>query len=156
MKKATITSFVLVFVLNISSFCQYSHVSESSPDERAAVTIGLLNGGGGLIGADFEYLVNDKIGITAGIGFVSWQAGLNYHLKMGGVRSSYINIGYWHQGMGDTYVQSILGPSFIFRARKIFQAQIGVGAQLETGPAYSIDETPIVLMYSVGIYIPFR
>lgn len=124
--------------------------------ERGAVTIGILNGGGGLLGADLEFLLSDKVGIQGGLGIFSYGAGINYHLNFGGVRTSFINLGYWHQGIGETYVQSMAGPSFIFRARKILQLQLGFGALLETGPAHQGEEVPVMLLYSAGVYLPFR
>ena len=41
---------------------------EKSPDK--AVSIGLLHGGGSLVGADFEILVSERVGLQAGAGIV--------------------------------------------------------------------------------------
>ena len=153
MKKFTAVFIVTLFAVPLWS--QYVNYEDPIP-ERGAWTIGFLNGGGGLLGADLEILLSEKVGIQGGIGLFSYGAGINYHLNYGGVRTSFINLGYWHQGIGDTYVQSMAGPSYIFRARKIFQLQLGLGAVLDTGPAHQGEEVPVMLLYSAGIYLPFR
>jgi hypothetical protein len=116
-------------------------------------TIGLLQGGGSLIGFDAEVLLTRFVGIQAGAGFVGFGAGINFHLKPD-VRSSFISIQYWHQGIEKSFAQSLAGPSFVFRARKIFTAQIGLGFLLEKGPAWpsSKTQTDVMLTYSVGVY----
>ena len=125
-------------------------------DKRAAVTVGLLQGGGSLVGVDLEYLVAPKIGLQAGIGYVGFGAGLNFHLKPA-INSSFISLAYWHQGMGESFAQDILGGVFTFRARKLLSASLGLGAPLSKGPALSEDfvQPPVMLLYSIGIYLPF-
>jgi len=120
-----------------------------------AITVGFLQGGGALIGGDLEILLSDRLGIQGGMGMFAYGFGLNYHLKPG-INSSFLSFGYWHQGLGSTFVQSLVGPSFVFRAKKIFTFQIGLGAILERGPAYvtSAVEVPMILTYSIGMYFP--
>lgn len=120
-----------------------------------AITVGFLQGGGSLIGADLEILLSDRLGIQGGMGMFAYGFGLNYHLKPG-INSSFLSFSYWHQGLGNTFVQSLIGPSFVFRAKKIFTFQIGLGAILKRGPAYvtSDVEVPMILTYSVGLYFP--
>ena len=120
-----------------------------------AITVGFLQGGGSLIGGDLEILLSDRLGIQGGIGMFAYGFGLNYHLKPG-ISSSFLSFGYWHQGLGSTFVQSLVGPSFVFRAKEIFTAQIGLGAILQRGPAYvtSDVEVPMILTYSIGLYFP--
>jgi hypothetical protein len=118
-------------------------------------TIGLLNGGGSLVGMDVEFLLGNNISIQAGAGYVGVGAGLNVHFKPT-LKSSFFSIQYWHQGLGDTYTQSLVGPSIVFRARKVFTAQIGLGFALEKGPAWkeSVTQPPVMLTYSIGLYFP--
>jgi hypothetical protein len=117
--------------------------------------VGVLNGGGSLIGLDMEYKVGRTFGLQVGAGLVGVGAGLNFHLKPT-LRSSFVSLQYWHQGIGDSYTQSLVGPSFVFRARKIFTAQIGIGYALEKGPAWddSIEQPGVMLTYSIGLYFP--
>jgi hypothetical protein len=126
-------------------------------DSKFAVTVGFLNGGGSLIGADFEIMAGDRVGLQLGAGLVGLGAGINYHLKPG-IRSSMLSLQYWHQGVGDTYTQSLIGPSYVFRAKKLLTAQIGFGFALEEGPNWPEDkEQPsAMLMYSIGIYLPVK
>ncbi len=154
MKKIIASLFTLCLILSVYSQVNYAY--PEPPPYKGTISIGILNGGGGIVGVDFEALLNDRIGLTAGVGLTSYGIGLNFHFFPGGARSSYINMGYWHQGLNDSYFQSMIGPSFVWRAKRIFQLQLGIGYQLETGPAYSLDETPILLMYSAGVYLPFR
>ena len=62
-----------------------------------------------------------------------------------------------HQGIGDSYVQSVAGPAFVYRGKKWFTFQIGLAAPLEKGPAMPLnfEQPPIMLTYSIGAYIPF-
>ena len=153
-KLITILLFLTVAVHAIG---QETAKSETLPakNPKVAVTIGILQGGGGLLGADFEFMVSPRLSLQAGAGITSFGAGINYHLKPQ-INSSMISLNYWHQGIGSSYTQSVLGPSFVFRARKIFTAQLGLGYLLEEGPAWPDDIThsPVMLLYAIGIYFP--
>jgi hypothetical protein len=118
-------------------------------------SIGFLLGGGSLIGYDVEVLLGNRVGMQMGIGFIGFGGGLNFHIKPD-IRSSFISIQYFHQGIMDSYTQSLIGPSFVFRAKKLFTAQIGLGYALKKGPAWPSSKTqpPIMLTYAIGIYIP--
>jgi hypothetical protein len=52
-----------------------------------------------------------------------------------------MSLQYWHQGIGQRYTQSLAGLNYVFRARKVFTFQIGLGALIETGPGYPKDPT---------------
>jgi len=132
----------------------YDSVSYNKNFTRS-ITFGVLNGGGSLVGMDVEVGLGDAFGIQAGAGLVGFGAGLNFHFKPT-LRSSFLSFQYWHQGLNDTYTQSLLGPSIVFRARKVFTAQIGIGFVLEKGPAWpeSMEQPPAMLTYSIGIYFP--
>lgn len=127
----------------------------STPEKRAAVTVGFLQGGGALIGVDFEYLVTPQLGLQAGAGYIGFGAGVNFHLKPA-INSSFVSLAYWHQGIGDTFAQDAIGSVFTFRARKYLSASLGLGIPLSRGPALDIDfeQPPVMLLYSIGIYFP--
>lgn len=121
---------------------------------RAAINAGVLMGGGSLIGADFEYMPASKLGIQAGMGISSFGFGLNYHLK-DRINSSFISVQYWNQGFGDSHYASYVGPMFVFRAKKIFQAGIGLAAILDKGPQFKGGtDVNAALLYNIGIYFP--
>ena len=84
-------------------------------------------------------------------------AAINYHLKPS-IRSSYITLQYWHQGVNETYTQRLLGPAFVFRAKKLLTASLGLGFALEKGPNWPDDkeQPPVMFTYSIGIYLPVK
>jgi len=87
---------------------------------------------------------------------VWWVGGaLHYHLKPR-VNSSSIALTYWHQGIGKTHVQTILGSSYVFKTKKLFTAQIGLGRVVNKGSSYiktfKRKEYPIMLLYSIGVF----
>lgn len=153
------TLFVLFgwMMLTFASAQEYDFLNEEEPGyvERGAMTFGILNGGGGILGADLEIMLSSRIGVQAGLGLYSYGAGINFHLEPG-IRSSMINLGYWHQGIGDSHTQTLIGPSYVYRGRKIFTSQIGLGFLIEEGPAWPSDKKhlPVMLVYSLGVYIP--
>ena len=153
------TLFVLFgwMMLTFASAQEYDFLNEEEPAtiDRGALTIGLLNGGGGILGADLEIMMSSRIGVQAGLGLYSYGAGINFHLEPG-IRSSLMNFGYWHQGIGDSHTQTIIGPSYVYRSRKNFTSQIGLGFLIEEGPAWPSDKKhlPVMLVYSLGFYFP--
>jgi len=169
MKKFLFVAALLVLCLKLSAQTEVNESVEApvvSPavavenEPSTALTIGVLNGGGSLIGFDFEVMMSKRFGIQAGAGINSYGAGLNYHLK-DGIRSSMLSLLYSHQGFGgDSFYMSYLGPAYTFRARKLFTCSLGLGYVLKRGPAwYDIytdsDKIPVLLTYSIGIYLPF-
>jgi hypothetical protein len=143
---------IALLILSVKSVAQVVHSNES----QAAITAGILQGGGSLIGADLEFMPTRSIGLQVGAGFVGYGAGVNFHFKPG-VRSSFLSLQYWHQGMTDSNYQSVVGPTFVYRAPKWFTAQIGAGYLLSgAGATYSNTRaaTPVILLYSIGAYFP--
>jgi hypothetical protein len=134
--------------------------SNSSPEVEEPlknnITFGILQGGGSIIGFDYERLVTDRIGLQLGAGLFGAGAGVNFHLKPE-IRSSFISLAYWHQGFGDFHAQSIAGSTFVYRANKWFTAQFGLDKTLTQGPAWptEIQQSNVILLYSIGGYIPF-
>ena len=130
--------------------------SNQSRHELTKLTIGILQGGGGLIGMDFEHLISKNIGLSVGVGIRSYGASFHYHIKPD-ITSSSVAINYWHQGWGDSYVQSIVGPSYVFRLGRKFSGQLGIGGLVDKGPYYEnayndIQKSDILLIYSLGMY----
>lgn len=145
--------FVILLTLSISTL--FSQVENSETEKKTAITIGILQGGGGLVGTDFEFLLSEQLGLQVGAGLFSFGAGINYHFKPS-IRSSFISFQYWNQGFGDSFVQSAVGPSFVYRGKKWFTFQIGIGKTLDKGPAFPAnrEQPPVMLLYSIGAYIP--
>lgn len=97
MKKVLILIFVSVVYTTINAQTeQPQQINELGNEGRASLSVGVLNGGGGLVGADFEALLSNRVGLQLGAGWVSYSVGLNYHLKPG-IRSSFLSLSYWHQ-----------------------------------------------------------
>ena len=99
----------ITVVLLFSLFCcsiVLSQESIQSQDEQKtterfdhAITVGVLQGGGSLVGVDFEQLIGDKIGVQVGAGLVGFGAGVNYHF-LPTSNSSAVSIQFWNQGTG--------------------------------------------------------
>lgn len=154
------TKFISLFsflLLTLSLAAQEIATLTEMPakEPKVAITLGVLQGGGGLVGADLEVMVSNRVSFQLGAGLLSYGAGINYHLKPQ-INSSMISLAYWHQGIGEYHTQTLLGPSYVFRAKKIFTAQLGLGYALEKGPAWPVTKTqpPAMLLYSIGIYLP--
>ncbi len=130
---------------------------KDEPKFDNSLTVGFLEGGGSLVGVDYEMLVSNSFGIQLGLGFVGCGLGLNLHFKPT-IRSSFFSIQYWHQGFGKSYTQSLLGPNIVFRSNTWFTFQLGLGYALEKGPAWPKNKTqpPIMLTYAIGFYIPYK
>ena len=128
-------------------------------DERTSINVGVLMGGGGLLGADLEFLVGKSVGLQLGGGLGSVGFGLNYHFRPY-INSQFVSVVYMHQGFGDNHYASYLGPMYVFRAKKIFQFGIGFGTVLSTGPgfdrAWENKEAPgnMALLYNIGLFFP--
>lgn len=98
--KKTLTT-VILFISCAALMAQFADAAQQSAPvnpKRAAITVGFLQGGGSLIGADLEFLVTPKLGLQAGAGYIGFGGSVNYHLKPV-INSSFVSIGYWHQGM---------------------------------------------------------
>lgn len=158
MKKILLLSVFIVFTMAI--FAQAAPTDtpaqqiQTDIPKKAAINTGVLMGGGSLIGADFEYMPASRFGIQAGMGISSFGFGLNYHLK-DRINSSFVTVQYWNQGFGDNHYASYVGPMFVFRAKKIFQAGIGLAAILDKGPRFKGDtNVNAALLYNIGVYFP--
>lgn len=124
---------IILICISANLFSQVEQVSEYA-EKRSSITIGILQGGGSMVGADVEFLLTDRFGLQIGAGYVGFGGGLNYHFKPS-IRSSFISLQYWNQGIGDSFSQNVIGPNFVYRGKKWFTAQIGLGVPLKKGPA---------------------
>ena len=141
----------LLFLPFYKLYCQ-----EETPAKRFSLTIGYLEAGGSYAGADLEYLLLKKTGVQVGLGYLGYEAGINFHMKPS-IRSSFLSLKYWHQGVSDRFRQDAVGFTFNFRARSLIATQLGLGFPMRTGPAmpeeYVVPD--IMLLYSIGLYFPF-
>ena len=147
-----------IFILLCLSIRAYSQVEQAPiiTEKYKSASIGFLQGGGSLIGADFEFLLTDRFGVQVGLGFIGFGGGLTYHLKPS-IRSSFISVQYWNQGTGESFTQNIIGSTFVYRGKRWFTSQLGLGVPLQRGPALPSDfnQPQVMLMYSIGAYLPF-
>jgi len=153
---------VIFFLVSATCFGQQNDVLFlESQKERMSINVGLLMGGGSLIGADFEFLVSNRLGLQLGAGISSMGFGINYHLKPY-INSQFVSVQYWRQGFGNNHYASYLGPMYTFRARKILQFGIGFGTLLSKGSGGDktweikmIEPTKdFVLLYNIGLFFP--
>ena len=141
MKKYLLITLLAVF--SVQAMAQ----REPSP-KKCSISAGVLQGGGGLVGVDFEYMFSNHFSAQAGFGLLSFGAGINYHFKPF-INSSMISMVYWHQGLGNSHT-SWVGPVYTYRAPKVFQFQIGMGYNANYGPG----DLPVGALYSIGVYFP--
>ena len=149
-------------------------VSNADSALHICFTTGMFYGGGALFGFEFENKFFNRIGIQHGYGcsfskisnpenigllhlgvnYISFGAGLNYHLKPT-LRSSYISFQYWTQGVFDEFLQSVTGPVFVYRSKKFFTAQIGLGYVITKKPVfqYQYVKAPFMITYAIGFYL---
>jgi hypothetical protein len=150
-----------VFVLTAATcFGSRPETLLTEPPKRSSINVGLLMGGGGLIGADLEFLVSSRVGLQLGGGLGSAGFGVNYHFQPHNIRSSFMSVQYLHQGFGENHYASYVGPMFVFRARRILQFGIGFGTILSKGKgwdrAWGGKDAPgnVLLLYNIGMYFP--
>lgn len=143
----------LCLIIFFSVLCLFSFSQEN---EKVCMSVGILQGGGGLLGADFEIMATQNIGVQLGVGLVSFGAACNIHLQPS-IRSHAVSITYWHQGIGDTFAQDAIGSSFVFRGKKWFTFQAGLAVPMNIGPAMpsTYNAPPVMAIYSLGAYLPF-
>ena len=148
---------LLTIALTFPLYYGYSQPVDDPATERVALTIGILQGGGSLVGADLEALITSRLGLQVGGGFRGFGGAVNFHLRPT-IRSFMISLTYWHQGFGSYFAQEAMGPTFVYRSKQWFTAQLGLGVPLSRGPALPEDFTqpPVMLLYSIGAYLPFQ
>lgn len=158
-----IFSCVSMLLLTLVIVCG-SAFAQSLPsgkgEHKQAITIGLLQGGGSLVGIDYEILISNNIGLQIGAGFIGFGASVNYHFKPQ-VNSSAISFGIWNQGLlGERLGQRILGITYLYRQQRGgLTAQIGLGTVIKVGELmedfYGGNPPLVILLYSIGWYLKF-
>jgi hypothetical protein len=157
-----VCSFVVACFSNLFSQEQVQLQEEQKPIERYdhALTVGILQGGGSLVGVDFEQLMGDKIGVQVGAGLIGFGAGVNFHFQPTAA-SSGISLQFWNQGSsGDKLSQRIVGVTYLYRSEGGFTAQLGLGSVITQGKIMDdyyknkgiANPPPVILMYSIGWY----
>jgi hypothetical protein len=161
--KTTLILLLCCFFSPVFLYGQDEVVESSTQDvtaesaKKTALSVGVLMGGGSLIGADFEFLIpKTSVGVQIGAGISSLGGGINYHFKEN-IESSFISLQYLYQQFGDNHFASWLGPMYVFRAKKMFQAGIGVGSLVEKGPGWyrqtaKAQKVTASLLFQVGLY----
>lgn len=157
MRSVILISF-LFFSSIVPSFAQQMESIERP--QRHAVTVGVLQGGGSLIGVDYELMVGDRIGIQAGAGLIGFGAGVNWHFHST-ARSSAVSLQFWNQGVsGDNLSQRVIGLTYLYRAEGGFTFQAGLGPVVTKGKLMDdyykkkgITNPPaLIAIYSIGWY----
>ena len=122
-----------------------------------------MKGGDSLIGADYERLIFGPVGIQVGVGIIGFGTGINFHFKPT-VKSSFISAVLWNQGLtGEQLSQRIVGATYVYRGKKWFTAQIGVGYVIKRSASseerlrstFGVEPSPVILLYSIGGYFGF-
>ena len=135
---------------------QGNHQPMSARMERTSINAGVLMGGGGIVGADLEFLLGKRIAMQMGAGMFSLGCGMNYHFKPQ-INSSFVSLQYCHLGFGENHIGSTLGPMFIFRTKRLFQAGIGYGIVTNKGAqweqAYK-EDVSVLVHFNIGLYFP--
>jgi hypothetical protein len=135
---------------------QQDFKSMSERKERTSVNAGVFMGGGGLIGADLEFLLSKRVALQMGAGWGSMGFGINYHFKPQ-INSMFASFQYAHLGFGENKVGSTIGPMYVFRAKKIFQAGIGYGVVVSKGKQWENvynENVSTLLYFNIGLYFP--
>lgn len=147
---------VPIFFLLIISIFSFAQAKIEKPKKEVAATLGILQGGGSVLGVDFEAQLEKGLGLQVGAGLLGYGFGCNFHFKPT-LNSSFISLQYWHQGAQSSYTQSIFGPAYVFRAKKIFTAQLGAAYRLGEGPALptKYENQKFMLTYAIGIFKVF-
>lgn len=165
MKTTLLFSLLLFVALTVSGQNSSDNNERQLPDSletstKICITVGVLQGGGSLLGADFEIKIKGGIALQVGAGFTGFGTGINYHYNPG-MKNSFLSLSYWHQGIGATYTQSVFGPTFVYRHRRGFTAQIGIGRVLDVSPLgrrtyekLKINQPTVMFLYSIGWYFP--
>lgn len=151
-------SHSLIALLWLLTIVSTSNAKAQTTDDmpRYALTLGLLQGGGALVGADIEYALTRQWGAQAGLGMLgntSMAAGVNYHLYPR-LNSPFVSLQYCQQGFRNDFAVRLIGPSLVYRGKKWFSCQIGFGKVLDHGAGWtSAQRAPgYWLTYAIGVY----
>jgi hypothetical protein len=118
----------LLFIVTMFVFTMWGQEESEKPIPlKNGIIIGVLQGGGSLLGIDYEALIFDNFGIQIGGGYIGVGGGLVYHFE-NTVYSSGIWAGVWNQGIpGNSLSSAIAGITVFGRVWNWLHAQIGIG-----------------------------
>ena len=161
--KMLVTGVVFLLIITTTLNAQSSEKENTKEADKNAVTIGVLQGGGSLIGVDYERLIAGPVGFQIGAGIIGLGTGINFHFRPT-VRSSFVSLVLWNQGLfGERLTARVLGATYVYRGRKWFTAQIGAGYVLKRSESsedylrsvFGTEPTSVILLYSIGGYFSF-
>ena len=146
--------FSMFILLPISLYVEVDSTLQAQSSPNMAVSWGYLMGGGAMFGADVEYLfAKNRWGVQAGVGLVSFGAGVSYHLKPS-ASSSFISVQYWNTWFGGGFSHmSFVAPMFTFRYKK-FQVSAGCGIALPVGK-FEREGGTLAPLINIGGNVPF-
>jgi hypothetical protein len=138
------------------AFLRNGEPLQEDDQSSVAFAFGVLHGGGSLFGGDLEFRLGRFTAIQFGVGFKGYGAALNFHLAPS-LRSSYLSLMYWHQGIGSSFSQSMVGPTVVVRAWGFFTFSLGLGYILDQNPNFIVEKKKgdVIHTYAVGGYATF-
>ena len=90
LKRILVSFIILVFAG--TSFCQKPY----RDDQLGSITVGILEGGGSIIGVDYEQLALKNVGLQIGGGLFGMDFGVNIHFRET-IKSSFLSLQYVNQ-----------------------------------------------------------
>lgn len=165
MKHAFKLIIFLFFITNLFS----QETSSSVPTDgevdlkKNALMVGVLQGGGALLGVDYERMIAGPLGVQVGAGMIGVGAAINYHFA-NTVNSPAISLVWWNQGeLGSENSQQVVGLTYVFRAKGWLHGQLGLGYAYYQGDILvenykklmGKDPVQIMALYSIAAYFDF-
>lgn len=130
----------------------YTRIGLTDFVPETAVSAGFGMGGGTVMGGEMEVMFFPRVSAQLGAGFFGFSGGLNYHIYPT-VSSPYFSLKLWQDGLGNDYDATYIGPSFVYRAGRLFQAGLGFGYLVNKNPAYKPGSN-FTLSFNLGLYFP--
>ena len=161
MYKKVVLVFMSVFIL--WSYCYSNEEVINNKSGNYAISYGILQGGGALLGADVEILIYKNVGTQLGAGIIGGGGVLTVHLKKT-LQSSYFTLSFWNRGLtlnqsntvDFTNFKSIFGPTFVYRSKKGFTVQVGSGIEnnslINNDILLGYTIPKLTFMFSVGFF----
>jgi hypothetical protein len=132
--------------------------SENKYDGKTSIaTVGILQGGGGIVGVDYESMINNKWGVSVGLGVPSFGASVHYHFEPS-ITSNSIALNYWKQGFESSNSVTYLGITHVWRMTSGWSAQLGISSIVHEGEEFKRTakrlghnvDVNYALLYSIG------
>jgi len=128
-------------------------------DKTRCISLGILEGGGALLGFDFEQMILRPVSAQVGAGFFgdAFDMGLNVHFTKS-IDSPFLSFQYCIQQYQDNPKRCILGASMVYRGLKMFTCMVGYGREIHSSFLGSTtpEGNPNMIIFAVGIYAPFH